>query len=99
MGEGSSLEEGCLAAGQTPILLVNANDSQYQLARFPGTPSAIVPGPDRVVLDLHRELHRRRIRGRIERAAVAHVELRAVQHALDGRFLAIEAAGGELEVL
>src|SRR3546814_20739145 len=61
--------------------------------------SAIVPGPDRVVLDLHRELDHRRISRRIERAAVPDVEFRAVQHALDGRFLAVQAARRELEIL
>src|SRR5690606_17187995 len=79
-------------------LLVNANHSQYQ--SHPGGGSVpVVPRPDSPVLDLDREPDRGRVGRRIERAAVADIELRAVEDAFDGRFLAVETTGREFEVL
>src|SRR5690606_24454166 len=51
------------------------------------------------VLDLDRELDRGRVGRRIERAAVADIELRAVEDAFDGRLLAVETTGREFEIL
>src|SRR5699024_7700999 len=45
---------------------------------------AVVAGPDGAVVDADRELHRRLIGRRAQGAAVADVELRAMQDTLDG---------------
>src|SRR5690606_4419975 len=89
----------------------NANDSCYKpvcaatphpqgrISTGPGFSVAVVPGPHGAVLHLHRELDRRFIRGCAQGAPAAHVELRAMQHALDGARCGIKLARRELEVL
>src|SRR3546814_9461578 len=94
---------GCGAIGRGTS---DDNENHYRYASGSGgwagpriRPSVpVVAGPDRAVLHLDREAHRRRVGRRIERAAVADVELRSMQHAFDGRFLAIEAEIGRAHV-
>jgi hypothetical protein len=60
---------------------------------------AIVAGPDAAVLDLHRELRHRLVGRCAQRAAVAQIETRAVQHAGDAAFGRIDFAGREFELV
>src|SRR5690606_32768509 len=60
---------------------------------------AVVAGPDGAVVDLDRELDRRLVGRGAQGAAVAHVELRAVQDAFDGAGGRVEVTGRQLEVL
>src|SRR5690606_18339193 len=85
--------------------MINENHSQAQWilntirAVRTGPSVAVVAGPDAPVLALHRKPGDRLVGRGAQGAAVADVELRPVQHALDGACRGLEHARGQLEVL
>src|SRR4249919_1033810 len=78
---------------------LNENGYQMQTIRVCERSIPVVARPHARIVDLDGKLRHRLIGGRAERATVAHVELRTVQGAFDRRFVAIEVASGQLEIL